>query len=132
VRSSDAAATASNTALPAYTANRNTRCLDLTVVRPEDHLLASTDVATGGDEGAASGVVSGGVEMDGQEALTWVYPTNKPKREYQQRMAETGLFHNTLICLPTGLGKTLIAAVIMYNFYRCGFLYTSSLDQFSA
>lgn len=26
--------------------------------------------------------------------------------------------HNTLVCLPTGLGKTLIAAVVMYNHYR--------------
>lgn len=57
--------------------------------------------------------------MHGDAALTWVYPTNKPKRAYQEAMVETGLFANTLICLPTGLGKTLIAAVIMYNFYRC-------------
>lgn len=26
--------------------------------------------------------------------------------------------HNTLVSLPTGLGKTLIAAVVMYNYYR--------------
>ena len=26
--------------------------------------------------------------------------------------------YNTLVCLPTGMGKTLIAAVVMYNFYR--------------
>lgn len=25
---------------------------------------------------------------------------------------------NTLVSLPTGLGKTLIAAVVMYNYYR--------------
>jgi ERCC4-related helicase len=25
---------------------------------------------------------------------------------------------NTLVWLPTGLGKTLIAAVVMYNFHR--------------
>jgi fanconi anemia group M protein len=28
------------------------------------------------------------------------------------------LFQNCLISLPTGMGKTLIAAVVMYNYYR--------------
>lgn len=28
------------------------------------------------------------------------------------------VFQNTLVVLPTGLGKTFIAAVVMYNFYR--------------
>eukprot|EP00826_Nyctotherus_ovalis_P010427 TRINITY_DN12748_c0_g5_i1.p1 TRINITY_DN12748_c0_g5~~TRINITY_DN12748_c0_g5_i1.p1 ORF type:complete len:704 (+),score=175.44 TRINITY_DN12748_c0_g5_i1:47-2113(+) len=27
-------------------------------------------------------------------------------------------FYNTLVCLPTGLGKTFIAATVMYNYYR--------------
>lgn len=40
-------------------------------------------------------------------------------REYQYRMARTALLANTLVCLPTGLGKTLIAAVVMFNFHRC-------------
>ena len=31
---------------------------------------------------------------------------------------ERALLANTLVCLPTGLGKTLIAAVVMYNFFR--------------
>ncbi|XP_073494679.1 Fanconi anemia group M protein-like isoform X2 [Phyllobates terribilis] len=48
----------------------------------------------------------------------WIYPTNCPVRGYQQSMAHTALLHNTLVCLPTGLGKTFIAAVVMYNFYR--------------
>jgi fanconi anemia group M protein len=39
-------------------------------------------------------------------------------REYQRSIVYTGLLNNTLVCLPTGLGKTRIAAVIMYNFYR--------------
>lgn len=39
-------------------------------------------------------------------------------RDYQYAMVHTALFHNTLVCLPTGLGKTLIAAVVMYNYYR--------------
>ncbi len=33
-------------------------------------------------------------------------------------MIEAALLANTLVCLPTGLGKTLIAAVVMYNFSR--------------
>ncbi|XP_072284154.1 Fanconi anemia group M protein isoform X2 [Pyxicephalus adspersus] len=48
----------------------------------------------------------------------WIYPTNYAIREYQFTMAHTALLHNTLVCLPTGLGKTFIAAVVMYNFYR--------------
>lgn len=48
----------------------------------------------------------------------WLYPTNKPPREYQREMAAAALGANTLVALPTGLGKTLIAAVVMLNFYR--------------
>ncbi|XP_007901994.2 Fanconi anemia group M protein [Callorhinchus milii] len=48
----------------------------------------------------------------------WIYPTNYPVREYQLSMARAALTRNTLVCLPTGLGKTFIAAVLMYNYYR--------------
>lgn len=48
----------------------------------------------------------------------WIYPTNLPVRGYQLRMARAALLANTLLCLPTGLGKTFVAAVVMYNFYR--------------
>lgn len=48
----------------------------------------------------------------------WIYPTNCPVRDYQLHIARAALFCNTLVCLPTGLGKTFIAAVVMYNFYR--------------
>ncbi|NXV47250.1 FANCM protein, partial [Uria aalge] len=48
----------------------------------------------------------------------WIYPTNYPERGYQLRMARASLLANTLVCLPTGLGKTFVAAVVMYNFYR--------------
>ncbi|KAI9308611.1 P-loop containing nucleoside triphosphate hydrolase protein [Cunninghamella echinulata] len=49
---------------------------------------------------------------------TWIYPTNYPIRGYQFNIVKKALFNNTLVALPTGLGKTLIAAVVMYNYYR--------------
>lgn len=48
----------------------------------------------------------------------WIYPTNYPVREYQYNIVAKSLYENTLVVLPTGLGKTFIAAVVMYNFYR--------------
>ncbi|KAK3741292.1 hypothetical protein QZH41_012592 [Actinostola sp. cb2023] len=48
----------------------------------------------------------------------WIYPTNYPVRDYQFKIVEKALFVNTLVTLPTGLGKTFIAAVLMYNYYR--------------
>ncbi|CAK4704162.1 unnamed protein product [Aphanomyces euteiches] len=59
-----------------------------------------------------------GAEIDRDLATQWIYPSNYPVRIYQQTIARAALFQNTLVCLPTGLGKTLIAAVVMYNFYR--------------
>ncbi|SPP80367.1 ATP-dependent DNA helicase MPH1 isoform X2 [Drosophila guanche] len=48
----------------------------------------------------------------------WIYPNNLPLRAYQQTIVQAALYKNTLVVLPTGLGKTFIAAVVMYNFYR--------------
>ena len=50
----------------------------------------------------------------------WVFPasTKYPPRPYQMQICEKALFTNTLVCLPTGMGKTLIAAVVIYNFYK--------------
>ncbi|KAI3367642.1 hypothetical protein L3Q82_026489 [Scortum barcoo] len=56
--------------------------------------------------------------FDSSSAKVWIYPTNYPVREYQLKISEAALFQNTLVCLPTGLGKTFIASVVMYNFYR--------------
>ncbi|XP_077415290.1 Fanconi anemia group M protein [Vanacampus margaritifer] len=56
--------------------------------------------------------------FDSSSATVWIYPTNYPIREYQLNISNAALFQNTLVCLPTGLGKTFIAAVVMYNFYR--------------
>ncbi|KAF9582293.1 hypothetical protein BGW38_000397 [Lunasporangiospora selenospora] len=56
--------------------------------------------------------------MDHQAILTWQYPINYPKRDYQYNIIRRALFTNTLVSLPTGLGKTFIAAVVMLNYYR--------------
>ncbi|GAA97189.1 uncharacterized protein L969DRAFT_21389 [Mixia osmundae IAM 14324] len=55
---------------------------------------------------------------DRQAMKTWIYPINKPLRSYQYNAAAKALYTNVLCSLPTGLGKTFIAAVVMLNFYR--------------
>lgn len=55
--------------------------------------------------------------FDQNAGRLWIYPTNYPVREYQFRIVEQAIFKNTMVVLPTGLGKTFIAAVVMYNFY---------------
>ncbi|CAG9559831.1 unnamed protein product [Danaus chrysippus] len=60
-------------------------------------------------------------ELNGYDKLsgkTWIYPTNYPIRDYQFNIIKAAMVENCLVSLPTGLGKTFIAAVIMYNFYR--------------
>ena len=53
-------------------------------------------------------------------ASTWIFPVSADtqRRDYQLALTQKALFRNLLVCLPTGLGKTFIAAVVMYNFYR--------------
>lgn len=50
--------------------------------------------------------------------LLFLIAVNFPRRDYQFSITQTALFSNTLVVLPTGLGKTLIAAVVMYNYFR--------------
>lgn len=58
-------------------------------------------------------------EIDKEAMETWVYPTNLGAiRDYQFSIVKNSLFNNTLVALPTGLGKTFIAATVMLNFYR--------------
>lgn len=58
-------------------------------------------------------------ELDKQAMETWVYPMNLGAiRDYQFSIVKSSLFNNTLVALPTGLGKTFIAATVMLNFYR--------------
>ncbi|TGO64236.1 hypothetical protein BCON_0008g00840 [Botryotinia convoluta] len=57
--------------------------------------------------------------LDREAIKTWVYPNNLgPERRYQYTIVHKGLFNNLLVALPTGLGKTFIAATIMLNFFR--------------
>ncbi|XP_058126964.1 Fanconi anemia group M protein homolog [Anopheles ziemanni] len=56
--------------------------------------------------------------FDNSTGSSWIYPTNYPVRQYQYTITKAALFKNTLVVLPTGLGKTFIAAVVMYNIYR--------------
>jgi ERCC4-related helicase len=58
-------------------------------------------------------------KLDREAMRTWVYPTNLGViRDYQFNIVQRGLFHNLLVALPTGLGKTFIAATIMLNWFR--------------
>lgn len=60
------------------------------------------------------------------EAKHWLYPLNQPKRDYQFNIVKHCLFENTLVALPTGLGKTFVAGVVMLN---CMSLHTRALAQ---
>ena len=56
--------------------------------------------------------------FDSSSGHNYIYPINYPVRDYQFNIIMKALTKNTLVVLPTGLGKTFIAAVVMYNFYR--------------
>ncbi|XP_046809391.1 uncharacterized protein LOC111679916 [Lucilia cuprina] len=56
--------------------------------------------------------------FDNNMGESWIYPNNLPCRSYQMSIVQAALYRNTLVVLPTGLGKTFIAAVVMYNIYR--------------
>jgi Fanconi anemia group M protein len=60
------------------------------------------------------------VPLSESTSHNWIFPIDDkyPERSYQLEMAHTSIMTNTLVSLPTGLGKTLVAAVVMYNYYR--------------
>ena len=115
---------------------KDVECFDFTTIGDDDDdigLLAAVDEieqsvnnVKNNDVGNLSFTAStnddGGTDVipgfDCTAGNSWIYPTNYPLREYQFNIVEKALFHNTLVTLPTGLGKTFIAAVVMYNFYR--------------
>jgi len=49
-----------------------------------------------------------------------IYPDTVEKRRYQTLMAESCMRHNTLIILPTGLGKTVVALIVAANVLEKG------------
>jgi len=55
------------------------------------------------------------LQVDLLAAKHWIFPLNRPKREYQFNISKNCLFDNALVALPTGLGKTFIAGVVMLN-----------------
>ncbi|KAL9093928.1 MAG: hypothetical protein Q9165_003851 [Trypethelium subeluteriae] len=58
-------------------------------------------------------------KVDWEALKTWIYPTNLgTTRDYQFNITHWGLYHNLLVALPTGLGKTFIAATVMLNWFR--------------
>jgi superfamily II RNA helicase len=70
----------------------------------DDQLLSTQHFDTSGFDRVAGAV--------------WIYPDNMPTRSYQYEIVQQCLHKNTMVVLPTGLGKTFIAAVVMLNFYR--------------
>lgn len=56
--------------------------------------------------------------VDRENLKTYIYPTNLQVRDYQYNIVNRALFHNVLVALPTGLGKTFIASTVMLNFLR--------------
>ena len=78
----------------------------------EDYLFPCSSVSTNTME------VEDLPGFDVEAGRIWIYPTNYPVREYQLRIVQQALVRNTMVTLPTGLGKTFIAAVVMFNFYR--------------
>jgi ATP-dependent DNA helicase MPH1 len=55
------------------------------------------------------------LKVDRLAAQNWLFPINREKRDYQFNIIKNSLFENCMVALPTGLGKTFIAAVVMFN-----------------
>ena len=86
----------------------------------EDWYYEEREVIDGGlvNDLASCSTTTGGIQVCRNAAKHWVYPSHIPERKYQLHAISRALFSNTLVCYPTGLGKTLIAAVVMHNFVR--------------
>ena len=57
-------------------------------------------------------------DPDPATSQTFVYNMSKEFRQYQLTMALEAAQRNTLVVLPTGMGKTFIAAMVIQNFMR--------------
>lgn len=58
----------------------------------------------------------------------WIFPLNHQKRDYQYNIVRRALFENTLVALPTGLGKTFVAGCVMLNCAKLFSLQTPTSD----
>ena len=70
------------------------------------------------DGGIAGRTIGMKIKPDRKACETFVYPLNKDLRKYQYDIVTKAFYTDTLVALPTGLGKTFLAAVLMLNFYR--------------
>lgn len=70
------------------------------------------------DKKSVAGQIPTHHKLDESQLDTYIYPTNLPIRDYQYSIVNRALFHNVLVALPTGLGKTFIASTVMYNYLR--------------
>ncbi|XP_070604865.1 Fanconi anemia group M protein isoform X2 [Erythrolamprus reginae] len=90
----------------------------------EEALLAAAIEAEAADSpswpSSSTGAPAARGFIGGAPGALWMFPSGSSveERAYQVRASWEALLANTLLCLPTGLGKTLVAAVVMYNFYR--------------
>lgn len=57
-------------------------------------------------------------EIDVGSANSFMYVSNFEKRDYQYDISIEAINNNLLVVIPTGLGKTFIASMIIFNFYR--------------
>ena len=89
--------------------------LDVEMSTEFDNEMEFEDTSEATTEATSLEVLPG---FDLEAGARWIYPSNMSFRQYQYDIVNSCLFKNTLVCLPTGLGKTFIAAVVMYNFYR--------------
>lgn len=88
------------------------------VARPSSHASSNAGLQVRGRSRASEPPTHHYVDTDA--AKTWIYPVNTKVtfRDYQFNIVQRALFDNVLVSLPTGLGKTFIAATVMYNYYR--------------
>ncbi|CAD8200241.1 unnamed protein product [Paramecium octaurelia] len=57
-------------------------------------------------------------DMDEESTQFWIYSLLNEFRLYQFTIVQSTFYYNTLVCLPTGLGKTFIASMAIINFSR--------------